>query len=84
MEPTVVVPATDALPCARVTDRERKKAIEEWMLLEEIARREPSLPIYQPRTRRERALWVRVDAYWRAMLARARSVDVDPGSAGRR
>lgn len=70
---TIEIPDVDTPPLA---DRE---AIARWLKLEDIARKEPSLPVFRPRTRRARELWARVDAEWRALLAEARAV---PGAGG--
>lgn len=44
-----------------------------WLKLKEIARTEPSLPVWRPRSKRAKARWARVDAKWRALLAEARA-----------
>lgn len=54
--------------------RAGRAAIAQWFALEELAGKEPSLPVWKPRTKRQRALVIRVDAQWRALLARARTL----------
>lgn len=58
-----------------------KAAIDQWRRLAEIARKEPSIPVWRPRTRYAHALWNRVDARWRALLAEARSVPPEKAGA---
>lgn len=48
-------------------------AIAQWLKLEHIARIEPSLPVWRPRSMRAKALWARTDAKWRSLLAEARA-----------
>lgn len=55
-------------------EHDKRILIDRWHRLAEIARKEPSIPVWRPRTKYARALWTRVDARWRALLADARSV----------